>query len=235
MPKVFHLRNHREENTEEKKGERSEPMSTERRTFRRAVSAALLCAETRITAEKRRLAGRICDAAALPPLTGTEEEIARAETLRESALAHMALHRRPSAQESMALERMRAHTDAAWWVDTAYACGGAGGILRLLNRQNERELGIGRFALRTEAAQATQVCCFIDGENVSPSHACVQEALQTPEAHLVLFVSDHCQWPREENEIRAALPEGVSVVCSQILAYMPWYADATKSKRRMPI
>ena len=198
---------------EEMATERIEPMSTKRRTLRQAVPAALLCMETRIAAKKQRLADRICDVAALPPLTGTAEEIARAEALRESTLAHMALHRRPPAQESKVLERMRAHTDAAWWVDSAYACGGAGGILRLLNRQNERELGIGRFAPRTGTASESQVRYFIDGENVSPGHVCVQEALRTPKAHVVLFVSDHCQWPREENGIRAALPEGVSVEC----------------------
>ena len=77
MLKAVHLRNHREGSMEEMTTERIEPMTTKRRTLRQAASAALLRAETRIAAKKRCLADRICDTAALPPLTGTAKEIAR--------------------------------------------------------------------------------------------------------------------------------------------------------------
>ena len=148
---------------------------------------------------EHRLAQSICDPSSLPPLAGNEGEVRKAEALREKTVALMALRRAAPEREMAMLELIRAYTDAAWWTDAFCASGSAAGIRRLLNRQAARTLGEGEFAQDAQERQPPDVRYFVDGENVSPNQAFVQEILQKPDAHLVLFVSDHCQWPKESD------------------------------------
>lgn len=151
-------------------------------------------------AYERRLARRIDDPARLPALHGSEEEKARGEAVRQGVLALMALRRKTPAQEAAMLELLRVRTDAAWWTDMRCACGTALGVYRLLDRQTARRIREETFAPETrKALPAPGVRYFVDGENVSPNHACVREILQKPDAHIVLFVSDHCQWPKKDD------------------------------------
>ncbi|MBQ7248787.1 MAG: hypothetical protein IJS21_02010, partial [Deltaproteobacteria bacterium] len=149
---------------------------------------------------ERRLAQNICDPSVLPPFAGNEGEVRKAEALREKTVALMALRRTAPEHEMAMLELIRAYTDAVWWTDAFCASGSVAGIRRLLRRQAGRMLGEGE-PQPSEAHQTPlpDVRYFVDGENVSPNQAFVQEILQKPDAHLILFVSNHCQWPKESD------------------------------------
>lgn len=158
---------------------------------------------------ERRLIWNICGIAALPQLSGNERECEAAETCRRRVISRMALRRRTPEREMAMLELIREHTDAAWWTDAACA-GGTRGILRLLDRQAARKLGTGEFAPRP-TLPSPPARYFVDGENVSPKNACMREILQKPNAHIVLFVSDRCQWPKAGNTMGEPLPDGITV------------------------
>ncbi len=160
------------------------------------------------SALERRLARRIADPAQLPPLCGNKGEVNTAEAVRRGVLAVMALRRRLPAHEAAMLDILRSYTDAAWWTDMRCACGSVSGVCRLLDRQAARKLRESDPMPAREARKAlppTGARYFVDGENVSPNHACVREILQKPDAHIVLFVSDHCQWPKKDDAKAEAL------------------------------
>lgn len=178
-----------------------------RRGIRNALRTAGGVLSDRRAARGRQLARRICDPGTLPQLSGTPGEVSRAEELRRKTLAHMALHRAEPAHEMAVLSLIGSWTEAAWWTDIYYAGGSVAGIWRLLNRRAARKLRKSKPAGAKKKAPVSGVRYFVDGENVSPRHAGMRELLGRPGVHIVLFVSEHCQWPKAEAKIQKLCTE----------------------------